>query len=354
MPAHYDTYLRLRTLAPLTHYASLKGLVHSDPPQHTRIRRLVQPAFTKSVVEHLGPRVHEIVDGLLDRVHDQGNMDVVADLARPLPVAVICALLGVPEADQHKFRAWSDQLHPLQGTRRPTLEIALQAQAGYMSLYEYMADLIADRKAHPRGSRASLDVITSLIRGQADAQVNDPDLVTTCITLLSAGFQATSQAIANTVLLLLQHPQQLARLKAAPGLIGGAVDESLRYESPGHTVPRRVAKELQIGETRLREGDLALLVVAAANRDPAQFVDPDEFDITRTNLRHLAFGSGIHLCVGAPLARLEAPIAVAALFGRMHDMQLDGDHVELSDAKPNGRCPVALNVKFATGANALI
>jgi pimeloyl-[acyl-carrier protein] synthase len=332
-------------LSELARWSSLKGIIHSDPPDHPRLRGLLAKAFTRRVVEQLRPDVQRLVDELLDRVQDRREMDVVGDLAAVLPAAVISEMLGVPAEDRVKFLAWSDAALGLQGKRRASLEVALLAQDAYVSLQEYFAALIEDRRRRPRDG-ADEDLLTSLIRaGDQDDSIERADLIQSCITLMMGGFETTTSFISNTLVLLLQHSDVLERLRADATLMDSTIEESLRLETPIQTVTRRVAEDIPVGDALLREGDLAIIMMGAANRDPRQFDDPDRFDIEREN-RHVAFGFGIHFCLGAPLARLEAPIAVSSMLDRMPTLALAVDEISWNTVKTVVRCPTELPVTW--------
>jgi cytochrome P450 len=293
------------------------SMLFVDPPDHTRLRTLVNKAFTPAAVERLRPRVEAIVAGLLDRVAGAGAMDVVEDLAYPLPVTVICELFGVPEADHDRFRAWSRGLvrllDPLVAT--DALEGALRAR---LALRGYLRELIAERRAHPTG-----DLLTALIAAEDEGhQLSEAELVSMCVLLLVAGHETTVNLIANGLLALLRDPEALAGLKAEPGLAGSAVEELLRYDSPVQFTSRHALADLDLGGCQVRAGETVVAVLGAANRDPAQFPDPDRLDLARQPNRHVAFGGGIHFCLGAPLARMEARIAIPALLARLPGLEV--------------------------------
>jgi cytochrome P450 len=293
------------------------SMLFVDPPDHTRLRALVNKAFTPGAVARLRPRVEEIVAGLLDRVAGTGVMDVVEDLAYPLPVAVICELFGVPEADWEQFRAWSRELvrllDPL--VAADALERALEARLG---LRGYLGGLIAERRADPSG-----DLLSALIAAEDEgSQLSEAELVSMCVLLLVAGHETTVNLIANGTLVLLRNPEALASLRADPALGGSAVEELLRYDSPVQFTSRHALADLEIGGRRVLAGETTVAVLGAANRDPAQFPDPDRLDLARHPNRHLAFGGGIHFCLGAPLARMEARIAISALLDRLPGLGL--------------------------------
>jgi pimeloyl-[acyl-carrier protein] synthase len=293
------------------------SMLFVDPPDHTRLRALVTKAFTPGAVERLRPRIEAIVAELLDRVGDAGEMDVVEDLAYPLPVTVICELFGVPERDRDRFRAWSRELVRLLDPLVPTdsLERALRAR---QALRDYLRELIAERRAHPAG-----DLLTALIAAEDQGrQLSEPELVSMCVLLLVAGHETTVNLIANGTLALLRHPEARAGLQAGAELPGSAVEELLRYDSPVQFTSRHALADLEIGGRRVRAGETVIAVLGAANRDPAQFPDPDRLDLTRAPNRHVAFGGGIHFCLGAPLARVEARIAIGALLARLPGLEL--------------------------------
>jgi pimeloyl-[acyl-carrier protein] synthase len=288
------------------------SMLFVDPPDHTRLRTLVNKAFTPAAVERLRPRVEELVAGLLDRAAGAGAMDVVEELAYPLPVTVICELFGVPEADRDRFRAWSrglvHLLDPL--VAADALERALHAR---QALRGYLGGLIAERRAHPAG-----DLLTALIAAEDQGhQLTEAELVSMCVLLLVAGHETTVNLIANGMLALLRDPEARARLQADPALARGAVEELLRYDSPVQFTSRHALEDLDVSGRRVRAGETVVAVLGAANRDPAQFPGPDRLDLARAPNRHLAFGGGIHFCLGAPLARMEAAVAIPAMLARL-------------------------------------
>jgi pimeloyl-[acyl-carrier protein] synthase len=293
------------------------SMLFVDPPDHTRLRALVNKAFTPAAVERLRPRVEELVAGLLDRAAGAGAMDVVEELAYPLPVTVICELFGVPQADRDRFRAWSrglvHLLDPL--VAADALERALQAR---QALRGYLGGLIAERRAHPAG-----DLLSALIAAEDQGhQLSEAELVSMCVLLLVAGHETTVNLIANGMLALLRHPEARARLQTDAALARSAVEELLRYDSPVQFTSRHALEDLDVGGRRVRAGETVVAVLGAANRDPAQFPDPDRLDLARAPNRHLAFGGGIHFCLGAPLARMEAAVAIPAMLARLPGLEL--------------------------------
>ncbi|AKN73785.1 cytochrome P450 [Streptomyces sp. PBH53] len=293
-----------------------KYLLLADPPQHTRLRGLVARAFTMRRVEELRPRIQRITDDLLDEMLPRGRADLIDALAYPLPITVICELLGIPEMDRTEFRKMSTELVA------PT-----SAEAEHdatVRLAEYFTGLIEDKRcAGPTG-----DLLSDLIRTTAEDgdRLSPGELRGMAYLLLIAGHETTVNLIGNAVLALLTHPAQLAALRADMSLLGGAVEEALRWEGPVETSAFRYAAEpLEIGGVRIGRGDRVLVGLTAAQRDAARYAEPDRFDIRRDTRGHLAFGHGIHYCLGAPLARLEGRIAIGTLLERAPGLTLDGE-----------------------------
>ncbi|WP_225728737.1 MULTISPECIES: cytochrome P450 [unclassified Nocardia] len=315
-----------------------------DPPDHTRLRRLVAKAFTPRVVQTMEPRITALVDGILDRVSGT-EFDVVAELAYPLPVTVICELLGVPLEDEARLGRWSALMsRKLDPASRSTAEFAADPAAVDQAsdeLYEYFEELTVRRRADP-----GPDLLSELIAAEeAGDKLSHDELISTCGLLLIAGHETTVNLIGNAVLALLRNPEQLAALRADPALAAAVVEETLRYDPPVQLAPRIAAADLRIGDFPVRRGEVMIMLLAAAQRDPRLNPDPDHFD-PRRDIRHLAFGAGAHFCLGAPLARLEARVALTrfALRVRQPRLLLDPppyrDHVTL-------RGPAALPVGFA-------
>jgi cytochrome P450 len=294
-----------------------------DPPDHTRLRSLVSKAFTPKVVEGLRPRIHALVDELLDGVADRGEMDVLADLAYPLPTIVICELLGVPVADRELFKDWSaDASRLLDGYLEP--ETQTQGLAATMHLAQYFTELIEKRKLEPRH-----DLLSAMIAAEDDGRhLTHEELLTTATLLLLAGFETTMNLVGNGMLMLLRNPQELARLRDDPSLDRTAVEELLRFEGPVHITARIATTDLEVGDQPIAKGEQLAVVIAGANRDPHQFPDPNRLDVGRTENRHLAFAAGAHYCLGAALARIEAQAAIGTLVRRFPDLaQVTADPV---------------------------
>lgn len=290
-------------------------MLNRDGDDHRRLRRLVTKAFTPRMVEQLRPRIQQIADELLDAVEPRGEMDLSAEYAFPLPITVIAELLGVPHADQERFQRWSDAvISPAVGAA------ALETFFGQMSeFFEYLSDFFARRRAEPQD-----DLVSALLaaRDESDA-LTEEEVFGTVVLLIVAGHETTVGLIGNGVLNLLSHPDQLALLREDPSLVPGAVEELLRYEGPvERALNRWAATDVELGGHTIRRGELVIAILASADRDPERWEEPDRLDVTRDDTRHLAFGRGSHYCLGAPLARLEATIALETLFRRLPGLRL--------------------------------
>lgn len=284
-----------------------------DPPDHTRLRGLVQKAFTPKVVDGLRSRIGQLCDELLDAMLERGGGDLVTDYAYPLPVQVIVEMLGVPPEDHATFRTWSEAL--ARGLDPDFLlppEAVHERLAGILNFVQYFAGLIEKRRAAP-GEDLLSRLIAAEERGEALSQ---GELLSTCILLLVAGHETTVNLIAGGALALFEHPDQLAHLRAEPGLGRSAVEELLRYVCPVQLTGRIALEPMEVGGVELDAGEFSMVLIGSANRDPAAFDRPDELDLGRTDNPHLGFGFGLHHCLGAPLARLEAQIAFDTLLRR--------------------------------------
>ncbi|WP_326688390.1 cytochrome P450 [Streptomyces sp. NBC_01795] len=294
------------------------GIISMDPPDHTRLRSLVAKAFTVRQVEKLRPQVKELTAGLLDELEAAGPpADLVDRFALPLPVAVICQMLGVPTADRPRFRVWSDDALSTSSLT------AAEFEASREELRAYMGELIALHRADPRD-----DLMTALIEARDGRdRLSELELVDLCVSILVAGHETTASQIPNFVLTLLDHPDQLARLRENPELIPDAVEELLRFVPLGSGAgqPRYATEDIEIGGTLVRAGAPVLVAVGAANRDALRFSVPGTLDISREDNKHLGFGHGVHHCLGAPLARLELQEALSALLTRFPGLRLAGD-----------------------------
>ncbi|HEY7517983.1 MAG TPA: cytochrome P450 [Methylomirabilota bacterium] len=296
------------------------SVVFRDPPDHTRIRRLFAPAFTPRALAALEPRIERLVDELLDDAAARGGMDVVDDFAAAVPVQLIGDMLGIPADERGPLRGWS---LAILGALEPAPSAA-QLHAGNEAVEafkDYLRRLVAARRRRP--STDPGEILSALIAAEdAGDRLTEVELLHQCIFLLNAGHETTTNLIANAVLTLLEHPAAAARLRAAPPLLATAVDEFLRYESPNQLGNRRAAVATEIAGMPLAPDTLITLCIGAANRDPAQFPDPDRVDVARTPNRHLAFITGIHACAGMWLARMEGRVAIGRLVARFPDLRL--------------------------------
>jgi cytochrome P450 len=304
-----------------------------DPPDHTRLRRLVSKAFTPRTVARLEPRIRAITSDLLTAAAAAGQLEVVSQLAYPLPVRIISELLGVPVEDHPRFAGWSARLaHSLQPDFGLDPEAAkAKAEAAAVAGDEfavYFRELIATRRAQP-----TEDLLSEMIAAEDNGErLTEDELIATCVLLLVAGHETTVGLISNAILALLRHPDQLALLRGDPGLAAGAVEETLRYDAPVQMTARVARGGMHIGPIAAPDGALVLLLLAATGRDPRVFDRPDAFDIRRGATGHLAFAAGPHFCLGAPLARLEAAIALESFARRIQRPELVAGSL---DYKPN-------------------
>ena len=318
----------------------LKSLIHSDPPDHTRLRALITKAFTPRVVEAMRPRIQEITDGLLDVVQPLGRMDIVKDLAVPLPVTVLAEIFGVPMPDLSLFKGWADDLLAFQGVNKPAIETLERSQKALVEIRAYLGDLIEKRRREPRK-----DLLSELVAAESEGgRLSPTELVNSCITLLVAGHETTTSLIGNGLYTLLRNLDQWQLLKRDPSLLTSAIEEMLRYESPVARQPRLMKRDAKMGGKQLREGEMAFQMLNAANRDPNYFTDPDRFDIRRPKNPHLAFGLGVHFCVGATLARTEGQIVFSTVIARLPAIRLVDERPNWDLQKPNSRMLKTLHV----------
>lgn len=303
--------------------ASSKWLFYTDPPAHSRLRGLVSKAFSSVVVERLRPRIQEIVDELLCRFQNLGVADIISDFASVLPVITIAEMLGVPLEDRDKLYRWSNDLaHILDPL--VSLEEYDRMNGLTLEFQAYFRNLIAKREKCPKE-----DLISALFeaRDKGDRLSND-ELLATCMMLFMTGEETTVNTIGNGMLALLRHPDQMQKLKREPEIIQTAVEEILRYDSPVQLSARLAIEDVEVGDKTIQAGEKIIVCLGAANRDPEQFPDPDRFDITRNENNHLAFGDGIHYCLGAGLARVQSQIAINSLVQRLPDLKLGTDKLE--------------------------
>jgi cytochrome P450 len=321
------------------HYAT--GMLQSDPPAHSRLRPLINRAFTPRVVEASRERIVTIVDELIAGFRDRGSADLQGEFAYPLPAIVIAELMGVPVSDRDLLIELSDGVVGLQRSGRAAVDDHLVRSAqSIVRIEDYFRDLCQERR---RG--LGDDLISALVDAEeAGDRLSEPELISMCTTLMIAGHETTRNLIANGMLTLLRRPDDLARMRSDEELLTTAIEEMLRFESPIQRGWRRVTRETELHGERLDEGQLVYLMLGAANRDPRVFDDPDRFDMSRQPNRHCAFGHGIHFCVGAPLSRLEAKIAFPLLLALPH-LELASEEVRWTSSVTH-RGLEALEVTF--------
>jgi cytochrome P450 len=333
---------RLLERLPATERESmLRTMLRSDPPDHTRLRRLVSKAFTARRVAELRPRVQEITDRLLDAIVPAGKADLVEDFALPLPVTVIGELLGVPVADRHDFQRWTDDMI-LQGGEPPD---PARIDRAWRQMRSYLTRLLEEKRARPGD-----DLLSALIATRDEEhRLDEDELIAMAFLLLVAGYITTVNLIGSGIAALLAHPDQLRMLRDDPELLSGAIEEFLRYDGPVNPGIARFAREdVTIAGVTIPRGATVLVASAIADRDPAQFPDPDRLDITRQDNAHLAFGHGIHYCLGAPLARIEGQIAIGTALRRLPHLSLAVPPSELRWRSGGLRGPEQLPVTFTS------
>jgi cytochrome P450 len=295
----------------------LPMLIMSDPPRHTQLRQLVSKAFTPRRIAGLDAHIQSLVDGLLDETPETDAWDFVSGFAGPLPAIVIADMLGVPREDRDRFRGWSTTLIQSNPTRGE-FGAGLDAAA---ALYNYFAAFLAERRAHPQD-----DLMTALVQAEVDGEhLSEDELLGFCLLLLIAGHETTTNLLSNSAVILAHHPESRRELADNPRLVPGAVEELLRYDSPVQGLSRTLTRQVDLHGQTMASGDTVLLLFGSANRDDQAFPDADRFDIHRVPERQVALGRGIHFCLGASLARLEARIALQALLTRHRDLDVDLD-----------------------------
>lgn len=305
---------------------NMTGLFEMDPPQYTRLRGRVTKAFRARMV-HMPQRITELVDAMLDAVQAQGGMDVIRDIAYPLPAIVVAEILGVPPENRDQFKQWGDGFIDLLASGNANLASATRAEHSVREAGAWLRGLAAERRAHPQE-----DVLSELVASDGQSQaISEPDLLATCFGFLIAGHETTTNLLGNGLRALLMYPQAMQQLRDHPELIPTAVEELLRYDSPLQRSVRIAKEDVEFGGQRIRQGQFVFTILGSANRDSAQFPAPDELDLRRQPNAHLAFGFGIHHCVGAPLARLEGAVAFAAILKRLPELQLAGGPLEWHD-----------------------
>lgn len=307
--------------------------VFNDPPDHTRRRALLNTAFTPRAVAALRPTIAAIVERLVDGVAGRAEFDLIADFAYPLPATVIAGMIGVPAADLDRFKHWSDDIAAFVGSALATPDKRGRAERGVREMTAYFRAMAARHRAQPGAG-----ILSALIAAEEQGKgLSEEEIVASCILLLFAGHETTTNLIGNGVLALLRHPGELAALRAAPERMADAVEEMLRYDGPTQAMTRIALEDVVFagvaGEPRqVRRGDRLFLLLNAANRDPEIFAEPERFRLGRADSRHLSFGYGPHFCLGAPLARLEAEIGIGALLRRLPRLTLAEEHPPWSDS----------------------
>lgn len=326
-----DAVLRRRALGriwtdrtPLDHFAPFNALhrhqmMENEPPEHTRLRRLVAAAFSRGHVERLRPRIEAFAIGLLDAV-DPTGFDAIADFAEPLPVAMIAELLGVPEPDRWALRPWSQAIVAMYEVRR-SAEAEARALQASTEFADYVRAMAADRRRKPQD-----DMVSDLVAAQdGPARLSEDEVVASAILLLNAGHEASVNAFGNGIVALLEHPDEQARLAWDPTLVPVAVEEMLRFDAPLQLFERTATADVPVGDVTVRAGEKIAALLGAANRDPDAFSQPNRFDVRRSDGPHLGFGAGLHFCLGAPLARMELEVAWRAMLGRFGRLEPAGD-----------------------------
>lgn len=311
----------------------IRSFLALDPPDHTRLRRLVSKAFTPRMVEQLAPRVEELAKELVSKALEMGEFDLMAEIARPLPVVIVSEMLGVPLADRDRFEGWSHAmgraLDPSFLIEKETVAAAVAARREFVA---YFRELAKERRNRPTGDLFS-DLVSVSDEGD---RLSEGELVITAMLLLVAGHETTTNLIGNGMLALLNHPEQHRKLAEDRSKIPNAVEEMLRYDSPVQLTTRIALRDATVGGESVGEGDQAVLLLGAANRDPRAYEDPDRFDVDRPSPRHLALGQGIHFCLGAPLARLEGRTLFETLLGTGHTFHLTADPVWMKQVTLRG------------------
>jgi cytochrome P450 len=316
--------------------AAFKGLrsmvsnwmVFRDPPNHTRLRSLVNKVFSPKMVDNMRPAIFDLCHNLLDKVQIQGEMDLVDDFAFPLPVMVIADLLGVDSSDLPLFRKWALALQHASASRlTPSAEIYAQAEAATQGFIDYFQRAIAQRHAEPKQ-----DLITALARARDENdKLSDEEILATCIHLLTAGHETTINLISKGIMALLRNPDALKLLRSHPEFIPNAVEELIRYDGPVQIITRWAYADMEIGGQSIRRGDSVGLMLGSANRDPKRFPNPNILDFQRSDYKHCGFGSGIHFCLGSALARAETAIALNVLLNRLPKLRLVTEEIQWAD-----------------------
>jgi len=298
-----------------------KWMLFLDPPEHSRLRKLLNKEFTPNMIQRMRPRIQQVVDKLLDQVAGKNEMEFMTDFANPLPVRVIAEMLGIPSEDQRDFQIWSDDLADFFGNAAGTIDAARRAQNSLINLTEYFRALLPERREH-KGD----DLVSLLLRVEEEGEVlTGEELLAQCTLLLVAGHETTRNLLGNGLLALLQHPDQFAKLKEHPSLMTSAVREFARYDSPVQFSGRAATADFSWHDQEIRKGQTVILLLGSANHDPEKFSDPERLEISRDEGMPLSFGHGTHFCIGAALAQTEAEIAFTTLLERTSSLRLLDD-----------------------------
>ncbi|MGA8730937.1 MAG: cytochrome P450 [Terracidiphilus sp.] len=331
-----------KKLAPFESHYRQKNLLQSDPPDHTRLRALIVKVFNANSIEAMRPMIRKVVNEVVDSVVPRRQMDVIRDLAFPLPFSILGSIMGVPNTDQDRVKFWADELLLFQGVNRPPEGMLLRSQAALLAMRSYLTDLVNEKRRKPGD-----DLISKLVAVEAEGtRLTEQELVSTCVQMLGAGHETTTSLIGNGLYLLLSHPHSWKKLRQNPSLLNSAIEEILRYESPVARQPRLIKGGVELGGKTMQDGQVVFQMLNAANRDPDYFPNPDRFDIERQNNKHVAFGMGIHFCVGAGLARTEAQEVFKAIMERLPVIRLASDKPVWDRHKPNSRMLHTLQVTF--------
>lgn len=339
--SHFGTLYspaQLEQLQPLRQQF-LEGLISSAPPDHTRLKRFMLKGIRPMNDASLKDVVHALVEELLVKVRFNGRMEAVADFAYPLPIYVTLTILGVPQSDRDRLKAACELFLQLSADPRPTFAKALESQRGLLEIKEQFASLLEERRRHP-----GHDFISNLAEGEKEGVLSESEILTTLVTVLIGGHETTTYLLASSLWVLKQYPEQLEALKRNSALLPAATEEFIRYVGPFQYVRRVATRQIDFRGKKINAGDLVMAHLAAGNRDPAVFADPEKLDITRSPNRHLGFGHGPHACLGAPFARSEVPIALESFFRHIPDYHIDAAEIEFPNQSLRG--PKSLPLKF--------
>jgi cytochrome P450 len=326
-------------------------LIFQDPPRQTKLRNLIMRAFTPRSIAGLEPRIRELSRELLNETIERGEMDLTADYSVPLPLMVIAEMLGIPIRDRPQFKRWADAILDLSNTISGGEEAARVGRnfgEATVEMKSYLTGLLEERRAAPKD-----DLLTRLVQAEMDGErLTEEEILGFFQLLLLAGSETTTNLISNAILCFVEHPAELDRLRASPALLPSAIEEVLRYRSPVQVVFRAMKRDVEIHGQVIPEGKLVLVAIGSANRDPRQFEDPGRFEVGRDPNVHLAFGHGIHFCIGAPLARLEARIAIPDLLSRLKGFRLASDAPWQPRSAFHVHGPTRLPIRFEPGNRA--